>query len=120
MTNKSPATLRGFCYTLFMIAFKVTTHLSEILEESKKMPVIIFKYSSECGSSARLKNKLDASHIEYPVYLITVQKERTLSNKISDWFNLKHESPQILIINGGKITYSAHHNAIDPLKFVYK
>ena len=100
-----------------MSTFRTTTHLSEILEESEKQPVVIFKYSSKCGSSARLKEKLERKMadkiLSSPVYLVTVQTERVLSNKIAKWFGIKHESPQIFVIGKGKIMYTAHHHAID-------
>ena len=101
----------------------VTTHLSEILENSEKQPVVIFKYSNQCDSSARLKKyfekKIKNKEIKYPIYLVTVQIERNLSSKIEDWFKIKHESPQIIIINNGKVTHTSDHIDIDPESFVY-
>ncbi len=100
-----------------MTPFRITTHLSEILEESEKHPVIIFKYSNECGSSTRLREKIEKMIKEKsftsPIYLVTVQTHRVLSNKIAEWFDIKHESPQIFVVNNGKVTYTAHHNSID-------
>lgn len=93
--------------------FKETTHLSEILEESNKSPVIIFKFSSECGSSDRLQKELDESvekgDLKLPIYLVTVQKQKMLSKKIEEYFDIKHESPQILIIDDKKVTYHRNH-----------
>src|SRR3989338_2033636 len=100
-----------------MALFRTTTHLSEILEESEKQPVVIFKYSNKCGSSARLKEKLEKKIadkiLSSPVYLVTVQTERVLSNKIAEWFGIKHESPKIFGIGKGKIMYPPHHHAIN-------
>jgi bacillithiol system protein YtxJ len=93
--------------------FAVTTHLSEILEESEKSPVVIFKYSSECNSSERLKKEFEEKRLPRRVYLVTVQKERALSRKIADWFGIRHESPQVFLIDKGKVAYTAHHSAID-------
>ncbi len=103
--------------------FLVTTHLSEILESSEKDPVIIFKYSNQCGSSERLKKELEekikTGKIKYSIYLVTVQIEKNLSGKIEGWFQIKHESPQILILNKGKLTYSADHGDIALESFKY-
>jgi bacillithiol system protein YtxJ len=93
--------------------FRRTTHLSEILEESEKSPVVVFKYSSECNSSERLKKEFEERRPKHPIYLITVQKERALSRKIADWFGIRHESPQVFLIDKGKVAYTAHHSAID-------
>ncbi len=104
--------------------FIVTTHISEIIEESNKQPVIIFKYSSECGSSSRLKTELEeemkAKKINYPIYLVTVQIQKVLSQKISDMFQIKHESPQVIVLNKGSVTYTAHHMDIKTDKFAFE
>ena len=107
-----------------MSYFRETTHLSEIIEESNIEPVIIFKYSNICNSSERLHNefrqKIKEKKINNPIYLVTVQTEPVLSEKIAEMFGVKHESPQILILNKGKLTYTAHHYYIKPEKFVYQ
>ncbi len=110
---------------MIMDYFRKTTHLSEILEESNKNPVIIFKYSRECSSSFRLEEKLEKYMREnlkndnVILYKITVQTEPVLSNKIADWFKIKHESPQILILNKAKIVYHASHDNIKTENFAF-
>jgi bacillithiol system protein YtxJ len=102
--------------------FRETSHLSEIIEASEKESVIIFKFSAECASSDRLRNKLEKGledkTINSPIYLVTVQKLRVLSGKIEEYFGIKHESPQIIVLKNGKTTYSAHHNEIQLENFV--
>lgn len=104
------------------MAFIETTHLQDILEHSTTEPVIVFKYSNSCGSSSRLKNdlleKINTEQLSKPIYIVTVQTHRALSNKISEWFNIKHESPQIFLISHGKILYTAHHKDIDLDKII--
>ncbi len=99
-----------------MTIFHETTHLSEIIENSENMPVIIFKYSNNCGSSVRLENELNkafgAGKIVSKIYRVTVQNQPVLSKKIEDWFAIKHESPQIIAIDRGKVIYTANHNKI--------
>ena len=105
-----------------MTRFLETTHLSQILEKSNKQAVMIFKYSNECGSSDRLKEslkkKIEAKTLNLPIYLVIVQIHKALSEKIAQIFNTKHESPQILIINKGKVVYTAHHGKIKIENFV--
>lgn len=107
-----------------MSYFKITTHLSEILEESEKNPLIIFIYSSQCGTSHKLSNELEEKikdrSISFPIYKVTVQTEPELSRKIEEWFQIKHESPQIIILNQGKVAYTEHHNKIEIENFKYK
>ncbi len=97
--------------------FKETSHLSEILEESYLRSVIIFIFSSQCGTSSRLeleiKQKIDEGSIRNPVYKVTVQTQPALSEKIELWFKVKHESPQIFLLDKGKVLYTDHHSDID-------
>jgi bacillithiol system protein YtxJ len=103
--------------------FKETTHLSDILETSEKTPVIIFKHSSMCGRSSRVETALEDSimknQIQAPIFKITVQTHPAISRKIEEWFDIKHESPQIIIVHRGKVTYTAHHDYIYIPEFVY-
>ena len=103
--------------------FLKATSLTQILEESRVQPVIIFKFSSKCGSSTRLfkilEKKISEKILFAPVYKIIVQKQPVLSTKIAEWFNTKHESPQIFILNKGKVTYTAHHNNINIKNFIF-
>lgn len=103
--------------------FKETPYLSKILEESEGGPAIIFKYSSTCGTSSILKEKLEDAmkndQITVTIYIVTVQEMPVLSRKIEDFFNIRHESPQIIIVNKGVATYFKSHNAIDIKEFVY-
>ncbi|MFZ2569064.1 MAG: monothiol bacilliredoxin BrxC family protein [Minisyncoccia bacterium] len=103
-----------------MSYFRITTHLSEILEESNLQPVIIFKYSSDCGSSASLYKKLEEENISYPIYIVVVQEKPALTKKISEIFEIRHETPQIVIIHKGKVTYTAHHNDINIGNFTFQ
>lgn len=95
----------------------VAHHLSSILEVSEKEPVILFIYSSECGSSERLakdlEHALEKKIITAPVYKVTVQTQPALSKKIEEWFRIKHESPQIIMISKNHVLYTSHHNSIN-------
>jgi bacillithiol system protein YtxJ len=106
-----------------MEKFHSTSHLSEILERSEKEPVIIFKYSKTCRSSLILKENLEDeianNKILHPIYLVVVQDRPELSRKIEAFFEIKHESPQIIIINNSKVTYTANHHYIKIHNFVY-
>ena len=95
---------------------KETSHFSEILENSESNPVIIFKHSNNCGASSdtsEMINKgLEQEKIKYPVYIVTVQNMPVLSKKIEDYFNIKHETPQVILLNKGRIEYVANHRDI--------
>lgn len=106
-----------------MIIFEKTTHLSEIIEKSEKDPVIVFKYSSKCGSSDVLMEKLkiakENGKIKHLIFIVVVQDSPVLSGKIAQVFNIKHESPQIIILNNNQVTYKESHDNIMIDKFQY-
>ncbi len=105
-----------------MRIFKKTTHLSEILEASEKNCVTIFIYSDDCNSSSRLadiiEKEVEIKKAKTIIYQVTVQTEPVLSKKIEEWFDITHESPQIISILKGKVVYTAHHDAIHVSKFI--
>lgn len=100
-----------------MELFRKTSHLSEILEESEKQKVIIFKYSSECGSSDVLKEKMEkefqSADIGLAIFIVVVQEMPVLSKKIEEFFSIKHESPQIILIHKNKLVSFASHGNTD-------
>ncbi len=107
-----------------MRIFKKTTHLSSIIEDSENKVVTIFKYSDDCGTSSRLADSIEKEVTEHNlqpiIYMVTVQTEPVLSRKIEEWFDIKHESPQIITILNGKVIYTDHHNNIKLEEFIAK
>ena len=88
--------------------------LEEIILNSNNEPQIIFKHSTRCGVSSMAKNRLDKK--EQPegmdFYYLDVIKHRNISNKIATDFDIRHQSPQVLIINDGKCIYQESHSGI--------
>lgn len=50
----------------------------------------------------------------YNFYLIDVVADRPLSLHLADALNVQHESPQVIVLNQGKVIYTASHMAINP------
>lgn len=107
-----------------MIDFLKIKNIEDLKNESEIHPVIIFKHSLTChissGAYKIMKKYLENKNLEVPVYLVVVQEERGLSNKISEDFGIKHESPQILIIKNRKVVYYESHNNIKPDNFKFE
>lgn len=106
-----------------MIVFEKTTHLSEILEKSEQNPVIIFKHSSKCYQSDVVKDALEKAKNENKItaiiFLVVVQDSPVLSQKIAEVFGIKHESPQVIIVQNKKATYFEKHDKIMIEKLQY-
>ena len=56
------------------------------------------------------------NHIQLKPYLIDVLRNRDVSNQIADYFNVRHESPQALVIISMKCKGSFSHNSIEMQK----
>jgi bacillithiol system protein YtxJ len=96
--------------------FLYPKNLQEIVEHSNKEPVMIFKHSLTCGCSygayERLEDGLRSGTLTYPTYIVTVQDGKELSSAIAKEFNVKHESPQVILVYKTKALYDEDHNAI--------
>jgi bacillithiol system protein YtxJ len=98
--------------------------LDTIVEESFKIPVIIFKHSTRCSiSRMALKNFEREYSIEVgnaKPYFLDLLVHRDISNEIAERFNVRHQSPQLIIIKEGKAVYNASHSDIDAEHVKYK
>lgn len=84
----------------------------ELLEKSKEQPFLLFKFSTTCLSSLSAMKEVRALETELPKYIVIVQEDRLVSNVIENDLGVKHESPQLLILKGGKGIWQATHYSI--------
>lgn len=93
------------------------------LEETKTVSndnlVVIFKHSTRCSIS---RMALKQFEIEYDLedkvtlYFLDLLNFRSISNAVSEEFQIEHQSPQIIGIKNGKAIFNASHSAIDAQK----
>ena len=100
------------------ISLKDSTQLDQILAESTKQPVLIYKHSTRCNISRsaldRLERKWDAAAAgNLRRYFLDLLSYRDISNRIADMFEVEHQSPQILVISNGKSVLDLSHYDID-------
>jgi bacillithiol system protein YtxJ len=102
------------------IPLTTEAQLDEIVQLSDTKPTLIFKHSTRCSISttalSRLERAWDAE--ESPAYYLDLITYRPISGAIAEKFAVEHQSPQVLVINQGKCTYSATHwdIAMDEIK----
>jgi bacillithiol system protein YtxJ len=48
------------------------------------------------------------------MYILIVQNSREISDRVAKELDVKHETPQIMIISDGKAVYHVSHGDIDP------
>ena len=84
-----------------------------LLADSAHRPLLLFKHSFTCGVSAEALDELvshldDRGHdIRYAI--VTVQTHRDVSNAVTARLGVRHETPQALLIQDGRVVWSASH-----------
>ncbi|MDH5476012.1 MAG: bacillithiol system redox-active protein YtxJ [Cyclobacteriaceae bacterium] len=92
--------------------------LLHVLEKSSEKTQLIFKYSSTCSLSNMIFNRFEndwesnAMKNINPVFL-DILSYRGVSNKIESTLKIRHESPQVLVIENGKCIYDCSHMSIN-------
>lgn len=91
--------------------------LEKIKEESAEKDILIFKYSTRCSVSGMALNRLDRSWNgdemkQVKTYFLDLISYRNISNAIEDIFDVRHESPQVLLIRNGESIYNSSHMGI--------
>ncbi len=88
--------------------------LEQLLIESSQRPLLLFKHRYSCGISAEALDELvdhlnsdPAGTVRYA--MVTVQTHRELSNVVARRLNVRHETPQALVIRDGRVVWTASH-----------
>jgi len=91
--------------------------LNEIVTASQETPVVIFKHSTRCSVSRmalkQFENEYCIENDEVTTYFLDLIAFRSISNAIEERFGVQHQSPQLLLIKGGKSVYDVSHSDID-------
>ncbi|KQT17966.1 general stress protein [Chryseobacterium sp. Leaf404] len=91
--------------------------LAKAVEASENKKVAIFKHSTRCFiSKTVLKNfeaeLHDSENNDAEFYFLDLIAYRAVSNKIAEDFNVRHESPQLIVFENGAVKNSASHQDI--------
>ncbi|MBB6448123.1 bacillithiol system protein YtxJ [Geomicrobium halophilum] len=87
--------------------------LMDAIEEHGE--ILLFKNSTTCPISANAFDELKAfatEHPEVPVYYLNVQDERPLSEYVATFWDVKHESPQALLLTSSEAKWHTSHSKI--------
>ncbi|UKM64391.1 bacillithiol system redox-active protein YtxJ [Flavobacteriaceae bacterium GSB9] len=103
--------------TLSWIALNDLTQLEDIQQKSTAKTQVIFKHSTRCGISRMVKKQFEGdykfSENEADLYYLDLISYRDISNDIANKFQVRHESPQLLVIKNGTVTVHDSHGAIN-------
>ena len=81
--------------------------LDQLITDSNTKPVVIFKHSNACGVSASAYREMEK--LEGQVNLLEVQSARDVSRELADRTGIRHETPQVIVLKGGKAVWNASH-----------
>lgn len=84
-----------------------------ILQNSKDKPQLIYKHSHRCSICVLAKEELEEVGIELnsitDLYMVNVINQREESNAIASKLNVRHESPQVIILKDQEIVWKGSH-----------
>ena len=91
----------------------------QIKEESSRKKVFILKHSLICPISTMALGefqKFSENNPEAVCYFLKIQEIRELSNYIARDTGVRHESPQALMLSGGKAVWVKSHYGVSEAK----
>ncbi|MBS1792597.1 MAG: bacillithiol system redox-active protein YtxJ [Acidobacteria bacterium] len=89
------------------IEIETLEDLERIFEKSKHQSVVLFKHSVTCPISTGVYYEMNA--VDGDVNLVVVQAARAISNEIAAKTGIRHESPQAIVLKGGRAVFHASH-----------
>jgi bacillithiol system protein YtxJ len=88
----------------------------KVLQRSEEGPVVVYKHSTTCGGCLRSLSEMNEGvaykEIKEPIYMLTVQEARELSDRIAEDLMIEHESPQAIIVVNRRASYHTDHGDI--------
>src|SRR5699024_6074029 len=88
----------------------------KMMDQSAEHPVLLFKHSTTCPISAaafdEYQSFLNHSDDNFSAYLIKVIESRDVSNHVEADTKVKHESPQIFLIENKEVSWHTSHSNI--------
>ena len=90
--------------------------INTIKEISINQSILIFKHSTRCGISRMVMKQFESLFNEenkhLKVYYLDLLNFREVSSKLSEVFQVIHQSPQLLVIKNGISVYNESHYEI--------
>jgi bacillithiol system protein YtxJ len=86
----------------------------DAIQSSYEEVILIFKHSTRCSISSMALNRMEDTENKTidRCYYLDLLSFREISNRIESDFNVKHQSPQILVIKNGKCIFHTSHSNI--------
>ncbi|MDX1543648.1 MAG: bacillithiol system redox-active protein YtxJ [Christiangramia sp.] len=103
------------------IHLKTMEQLDKIEESSEEKTVAILKHSTRCGVSRMVLKMFDSEYDleeKQPIelYYLDLISYREISNEIAERFNVRHESPQLIVLQNREVVHHSSHQGISANK----
>jgi len=88
--------------------------LEQIKAASFTTPQVIFKHSTTCSISRMALDRFERAEAPENVdfHYLDLLNFRPISNEIAEFFQVHHESPQVILIKNGACIYEESHYGI--------
>jgi bacillithiol system protein YtxJ len=80
-----------------------------LAERALPADCLVFKHSTTCPVSAEAAREVRGLDAGLPVYQVNVREQRDLSNWVAAAYGVTHQSPQLILVRGGKAVRSWSH-----------
>ena len=81
--------------------------LERLFAASAEQPVVLFKHEYGCPISTHAYWEI--ANAPYEISLIDVARQKALSMDVATRLNVRHESPQVIVVRDGQAVYDASH-----------
>ena len=98
------------------IALNDPSQWEEVLQKSHQNGSVIFKHSSRCGISSmvlrKFEKELASKNLDYNYFFVDIIRNRQISNLVQEKTTVLHESPQVILMEKGKVMEHGSHGGI--------
>ncbi|MGZ9587036.1 bacillithiol system redox-active protein YtxJ [Paenibacillus marinisediminis] len=100
-----------------MIAIQSEEALLEMIQQSVGKPLVLFKHSTRCPISSAANEEMKKIEEDFQdrginFGLIYVVENRDVSLACAKLADVKHESPQVIVLQDNKVLWNQSHYAI--------
>lgn len=81
--------------------------LERLFAASAEQPVVLFKHEYGCPISTHAYWEIASA--PYEISLIDVARQKSLSLELATRLDIRHESPQVIVVRDGQAIYDASH-----------
>ena len=83
-----------------------------LADRSLPADCLVFKHSTTCPISAQAAREVAALATGLPVYQVNVREQRDLSSWVASTYGVTHESPQLILVRGGRAVRAWSHGEV--------